>query len=115
MEVQHATGRRPFEHGDVSTSTEDRHHDGLQRQLQANSAIPGYEEWIFVDELPTFALGKALVVLNAFDLGDDADNAIPMVALRSQRAEETWHVAKVVQLPVRLNLDLPYRHQYDLT
>ena len=94
MEVHHAACRGPLEYGDIGTGAEDRHDDRLQRQLQANSTIPSHEERILVHELPALAFADARVIGDAFDLSDDTDNAIPMIALRCQRTEEAGHVSE---------------------
>ena len=99
----------PLEHRHVIAGAQDRDDQGFQRELQAAGAIPRNEERIPVDQLPPLAFAHSLVVLiYSLHFCDDPDDLIPVIPLRSERAEETRRVAQAVRLPVRLNLDLPH-------
>ena len=44
VQMDHATGRRPFEHSNIRAGPEDRDHYCFERELQAYGAVPRYEE-----------------------------------------------------------------------
>ena len=115
VKVHHASRGGPLEHRHVIAGAEDGHDQRFQRELQADSTIPRNEERVLVDELAPLAFAQGLVVPTDFlHFCDDPDDLVPVIPLRSERAEETRHVAQVVRPPVRLNLDLPHHRQDDL-
>ena len=115
VKVHHGPRGGPFVHGDVGVGLEERHHDGLQHELQTRRAVPSHEEGVLVHEFAALAPAQRLVVLDALHLGDDTDDPIPVVPLGSERAEEAGYVTerRFAGLP-RLDLDLPHHGEDQL-
>ena len=115
VKVEHASRGGPLEDRHIIAGAEDGNDQGFQRELQADGTVPRDEERVLVDELALLAFGQGLGI-HAVPLHrhDGSDDLIPVIPLRSERAEETWHVTQVVGLHAGLNLDLPHHRQDDL-